>query len=169
MKTILAPIDFSTATNGVVAAAAALARSFEGRVVLLNVSQPPVVLADGGTFMFDMGDLMDRTAKDSLAKLERLRDKLTDDFIEADVIQITGHPVTLIIEEARKLKADYIVIGSHGHTAFYDLMVGSTAAGVVKRAPCPVVVVPRPPLQKKKKKTAGRRRVNFPPVVATGF
>ena len=76
MKTILAPLDLSAATNGVVAAAASLARSFEGRVILLNVSQPPVVLADGGTFMFDMGNLLDRTAKDGVVKLERLRDKL---------------------------------------------------------------------------------------------
>jgi universal stress protein A len=44
------------------------------------------------------------------------------------------------------------VLGSHGHTAFYDLLVGSTAAGVLKHAPCPVVVVPPPAPRKARKK-----------------
>jgi nucleotide-binding universal stress UspA family protein len=34
------------------------------------------------------------------------------------------------------------VMGSHGHTAFYDLLVGSTTHAVLKRAKCPVVIVP---------------------------
>jgi nucleotide-binding universal stress UspA family protein len=33
-------------------------------------------------------------------------------------------------------------MGSHGHTAFYDLLVGSTTHGVLMRANCPVVIVP---------------------------
>uniref|UniRef100_UPI0040495246 universal stress protein n=1 Tax=Cephaloticoccus sp. TaxID=1985742 RepID=UPI0040495246 len=50
--------------------------------------------------------------------------------------------MTSIIEQARKSRAAYIVIGSHGHSALYDLLAGSTATGVIKRAPCPVLVVP---------------------------
>ena len=42
-------------------------------------------------------------------------------------------------------------MGSHGHTALYDLLAGSTATGVIKRAPCPVVIMP--PVKKKKKKS----------------
>jgi nucleotide-binding universal stress UspA family protein len=157
MKTILAPVDFSSATKGVIAAAAALARSLEARVVLLNVSQPPVSLADGGTYMIDMAELMIRAGRESLAQLERPRDKLEADFIKADAIQLTGQPVAAIAEQAARLSADYIVIGSHGHTALYDLLIGSTAAGVVKRAPCPVVIGP---LTKNQKEEVNGRRVN---------
>jgi len=34
------------------------------------------------------------------------------------------------------------VLGSHGHTAFYDLLVGSTTHGILLRAKCPVLIVP---------------------------
>jgi hypothetical protein len=44
----------------------------------------------------------------------------------------------------------HYVIGSHGHTAFHDLLVGGTASGVLKRATCPVVVVPAPVRKKTK-------------------
>jgi Zn-dependent M28 family amino/carboxypeptidase len=45
-------------------------------------------------------------------------------------------------EWAEKHDADFIVMGSHGHTAFYDLLVGSTTHGVLMRSKCPVVIVP---------------------------
>ena len=50
-----------------------------------------------------------------------------------------------IIEQAQQLAADYIVIGSHGHTALHDLLAGGTASGVLKRATCPVVIIPAAP------------------------
>lgn len=50
-----------------------------------------------------------------------------------------------LLAEQGRLAADAIVLGSHGHGALYDLLVGSVAEGVLRRAPCPVVVVPSRP------------------------
>ena len=47
-----------------------------------------------------------------------------------------------ILAKARSARAAYIVMGSHGHGAIYDLLVGSTTHGVLMNAPCPVLVVP---------------------------
>jgi nucleotide-binding universal stress UspA family protein len=62
--------------------------------------------------------------------------------VKTESLQFNGAPIGLIVEQAKKLEADYIVMGSHGHSAFYDLLVGSTTHGVLKRAKCPVVIVP---------------------------
>jgi len=40
-----------------------------------------------------------------------------------------GPPVTSILAEADKVRADFIIMGSHGHGRLYDLFVGSTASG----------------------------------------
>jgi nucleotide-binding universal stress UspA family protein len=151
MKTILAPIDFSPATKGVIAAASALARSFDGRIVLLNITHSPVVAdIDGCVMNFD--DLTDRTAKAAVIQLEQIRDQLQRDFLRVDIVQLTGLAADLILEQARKLPADFIVMGSHGHSAFYDLIAGSTTSGVMKKATCPVVIVP-PPVHAAKTRT----------------
>jgi nucleotide-binding universal stress UspA family protein len=67
---------------------------------------------------------------------------LKGDFVSVECIQVVGAPVPNILDQAEKYVADYIVMGSHGHTAFYDLLVGSTTHGVLMRAKCPVVIVP---------------------------
>lgn len=142
MKTILAPIDFSGATNAVVEEAATLAKALGGRVVLLTVIQPPVITHEYAAMMENLGEITAAAERQAARKLEAAEHGLQVDFVAAESLQLTGAPIPLIIEQARKRAADYIVMGSHGHTALYDLLVGSTTHGVLLRAPCPVVIVP---------------------------
>ncbi len=66
---------------------------------------------------------------------------------------VSGFAAGNIVEQASELNAAYVVLGSHGHTAIYDLLVGSTTHAVLKKAPCPVVVVPA-----EKEKAADKER-----------
>src|SRR5688572_15766614 len=141
MKTILAPVDFSKVSELVVAEAAALARALDGRVVLLTVVQPPLVITEYAAMM-NVAEITAAGAKIAAHELDRLEDQLRNQFIKTESVQVTGAPIANIIEQAGKYEADYIVMGSHGHTAFYDLLVGSTTHGVLMRARCPVVIVP---------------------------
>jgi nucleotide-binding universal stress UspA family protein len=63
-------------------------------------------------------------------------------FLRADVRLAGAAPPQLIAAEAGRRSADYIVVGSHGHTALYELLVGCTTGGVPKKARCPVTVIP---------------------------
>jgi nucleotide-binding universal stress UspA family protein len=62
--------------------------------------------------------------------------------IEATAVAIEGHPSTVLVEQARG--ASLLVVGSRGRGATASLLLGSVSAGVVRHAPCPVVVVPPP-------------------------
>lgn len=46
-----------------------------------------------------------------------------------------------IVELAKELDADLIVIATRGYTGWERLVIGSTAARVARAAPCPVLVV----------------------------
>ena len=115
MKTILAPVDFSSVTENVVLEAATIARALDGRVVLLNVTQPPPVVADSSAFMMDVSAVTEFAAKAAVPQLEALQEKLAHDYVATETMQQTGYPLTLILEQARKLPADYIVMGSRPH------------------------------------------------------
>jgi|UniRef100_UPI00404B3945 nucleotide-binding universal stress UspA family protein len=142
MKTILAPIDFSKISDPVVKAAANLARSIDGRLILFHVVQPPIITSEYGAVLANVQEIIAISVSASTKQLLRRQKRLQASGLKVSVAQVTGIPVTSIIEQARKSRAAYIVIGSHGHSALYDLLAGSTATGVIKRAPCPVLVVP---------------------------
>jgi nucleotide-binding universal stress UspA family protein len=54
---------------------------------------------------------------------------------------LVGHPVRDIVNLARDIKAELLVVGASGHSALYDRMLGSRADRLVHLAPCPVLVV----------------------------
>lgn len=142
MKTILAPLDFSEVSEVVVSEAAALARAMHGRVVLLAVIQPPVVVSDYAPLMQNIAEITAAGEKATAKRLAKLQDKLQGEHIVTETVQLLGAPTQHILAEAKRTNADYIVMGSHGHTALYDLLVGSTTHGVLKHAVCPVLIVP---------------------------
>ncbi len=144
MKTILVPIDFSGSTNRVCATALALAKALQGRVILLHSVPPPVMVSDygSGVMVENYAEIAAASETASNRQLARLHAKLKTRSVAIKTVQSTGSAVSFILEQAQALRADYIVLGSHGHTALYNLLMGSTAHGVLAKATCPVVVVP---------------------------
>jgi nucleotide-binding universal stress UspA family protein len=142
MKTILVPIDFSDVTAQVVETARKFAAAFESRLVLLNVAEPEpdFVGFEPGPPTVRMS--IARDFKIERQRLDELKAQCATSGAEVMALHIQGPIVEKIIYEAGEQHADLIIIGSHGHGAFYDLLVGSVTQGVIKAARCPVVVVP---------------------------
>ena len=142
MKTILVPIDFSPVTRRVVDEAVTLADALNARMTLFHSVAPPMMVSTdvaplAGPILL-MTDDIEKGAQKELGRMQR---ELNERGIEVEISTGRGFPVAAIVEEAKRVAPDYIVIGSHGHTAFYDLVIGGVASGVLKRASCPVVVV----------------------------
>ncbi len=60
-----------------------------------------------------------------------------------DVVVVVGNVASEIVRVAEELPADMIVIGTHGRSGFDRLMLGSVTERILRRAPCPVLTVPR--------------------------
>src|SRR5690606_25570922 len=95
MKTILAPIDFSPISDAVVTQATALARAFDGRVILLNVIQPPLLMSEYAAAM-DIAEITAAGEKHAARQLARIEEKLKADSIRTESLQMLGSPVTHI-------------------------------------------------------------------------
>ena len=52
-----------------------------------------------------------------------------------------GHPVRDIVDLAREMGAELLVIGATGHSALYERLIGSRADRIIQLAHCPVLVV----------------------------
>jgi nucleotide-binding universal stress UspA family protein len=76
------------------------------------------------------------------SQIQAMRDSLVKSGVRATARQLTDASTESLLAETRNLKADLIVLGSHHHSALYHLLVGSMTHDVLKRAHCPVLVVP---------------------------
>lgn len=138
---ILAAVDFSDITDQVLSEASRLAKAMRSPLWLLHVVPVVPSLQFGG---FENGQcslsnsLLDRARED----LEGLRRTLADQGVETVAMVLAGTPVEVILREAECLEVEFLVLGSHGHGVLHSLLVGSVCQGVLRRAPCSVVVVP---------------------------
>lgn len=143
MKTIVALVDFSDVTANVLKHAQALAEAFRSHVIILHgLQKRPVVVDMGVASPTMLQNLTPEEIEAQRAKLRKLSGPIAGAGIKVSIEQLPDATVESIVEEARRLKADVIIVGSHHHGTFYDLIVGSVTSGVLRRAACPVLVVP---------------------------
>jgi universal stress protein A len=145
VKTILVPIDFSPVTGRVCDETCVLARRLKARVVLFHVIEPvPPMINDYAMPMKNLDYLLDQAMAIATRKIRDLAKRCARRGLRVLTAQRTGKPVPTILAKLAELRAAYVVIGSQGHTAAYDLLIGSVLQGVLRKAACPVLVVPAP-------------------------
>lgn len=158
MKTLLVSVDFSAATRAVLETAVELAKASNAKVILHHTLMPPIVTTEFGIGAEMVQQTIELSEKSARHQLQHLEDELTARGVATDTVLTNGPAAQRILETASKKKADAIVLGSHGHTALYDLIVGGTTHGVLRKADCPVIVVPRRASAAKAPKATKRRR-----------
>lgn len=136
---ILVPIDFSRPSLKAIPYALAISRQFGAEVHLLHVTdvtqQPPPSLLTL--------PVVPQTEWDQrfLKRLKALVLKYRTDGKVSALEPRTGVAYEEICAAARDLKADLIVVATHGYTGYKRIMLGSTAERVVQHSACPVLVV----------------------------
>lgn len=92
--------------------------------------------------------LQERVRQRIDAHLARVRRSLEGPGRDVEAALLLGRPGSVIVDEARRIPADVVVVGSHGHGAVASAFLGSVSAEVVDLAPCPVLVARKTTLTK---------------------
>jgi len=74
------------------------------------------------------------------AAIARSHGMPADALVVADEMTVSD----TLIRVATETNAGTVVVGRHGHSALYHVLLGSTAKDLLERAPCPVLVVRHP-------------------------
>jgi nucleotide-binding universal stress UspA family protein len=134
-RTILAAVDFSDASRAALGLAARLARRGGSDLHVLHVEHPLLEAAAQHAGI----DLTGET-RDELHRFIASATPPADGSSHAHVA--TGLAAEVILEQARRLRADLIVVGGRGMSGAEKLVFGSTADGVIRRSDISVLVVP---------------------------
>jgi nucleotide-binding universal stress UspA family protein len=138
---ILCPIDFSPGSEHALAHAAALARWYESQLTVLHVSEVflvPAVLPGNPSPV--IGPYISRDA--IVNALERFTTPLKQSGVPFDIDIEEGTAVHTIVDAAARLAVDLLVMGTHGRGGVEHILLGSVTEKVLRRAPCPLLVVP---------------------------
>lgn len=135
---ILAAIDLTPEGNRVVEQAIELCQLYDGTLTLVNVVENiPSIYSAESTFpeIPDIEKQLNKQAEEQIAKIKQ-------EFNISDATSFirSGPPKHEIIELAQEIEADLIVVGSHGRHGL-ELLLGSTANGVLHLAKCDVLAV----------------------------
>jgi len=130
--------DFSTQSLSAFPYATALARKFGAAVTLLHVvpSHLPLELSQLGVVVREQRLL--REAREQMSKTHEKHFQ-GDSLIQPVVL--VGAPAHDICTTAKNLRADLIVMSTHGHTGLKHYLLGSVVENVLRHAPCPMLVI----------------------------
>ena len=140
---ILAAIDFSGFTDPILTAIERIAAATpESRIWLLHVAEP-----DPSFVGYDAGPAVvrDQVAAEYRQEHQRLQacaERLRQAGREVSALLVQGAIADTILAEAARLDIHLLVMGSHGYGAIAELIVGSVSTVVLRKARCPVLVIP---------------------------
>ncbi len=141
MKTILVALDFSDSTAPIMDAACRIGRLDGSELILLHVMEPIAQMLGydaGGVAGSDVA----ATEQSCMTQLEQLKSDVESKGLKARVIESSGLPANVILEQAAEHEANMVIMGSHGHGSLFHLLVGSVTEDVLKRINIPVMIVP---------------------------
>ena len=136
IKNVLAATDLSDSSRDAASRAVQLCLEHGAQLELLHVLEdlPPLAMLS-----------MDQVLEDARTALAQEVATLVPSGVSCRLAVETGKDFVTIVRNARKMMADVIVIGAHGHHVLRDYILGTTAEKLIRKAAFPVLVVRQAP------------------------
>lgn len=160
LSRILVPVDFSDCSLEAVEYAALMAERHSASLTLLHVLEP---VSYGLDFTLIHTGKREEMRERLTSRLSDITRALAEAKIKVDSHVRGGTPFESILDSARTIPADLIVMGTHGRRGLSHALSGSVTEAVLRRSYCPVLTVRSP------KYWPGHRRVlsGMPPSEST--
>jgi nucleotide-binding universal stress UspA family protein len=139
-KKILCPVDFSTGSMRALDKARDLALALGAELEVLHVYQVPVFGLPQAEAMITPS-LKAEIAEKTERLLTSLKETVDRPGLTVTTKLIEGYPAEAIVERARELNAEMVVMSTHGRTGFRRFLLGSITERVVRMASVPVLTV----------------------------
>jgi universal stress protein A len=139
LKKILVPVDFSDPSEEAVRYAMRFAKEFGADIILLYVVEKTVPRGRADVAQLDYSTEEAEAAGKELRSLARLIAPGASQKVPVHMRR--GDAAHEIVQAAKELDTDLIIIATHGYTGWKHFCIGSTAESVARTAPCPVLVV----------------------------
>ncbi|HTQ74777.1 MAG TPA: universal stress protein [Burkholderiales bacterium] len=139
-RRILVPVDGSGPSTAGLRVALSLARERKARLRLVHLSRELAPTRNGDVPASQLYARVKERGEELLRRYERLCLRRGVTPQTALYVAIAGRAAKVIVKEAKRWRADLIVMGTHGRRGITRLALGSDAEQVVRRSPVPVLL-----------------------------
>lgn len=143
-QTILVPLDGSRFSEYALPSAAGLARRHGARLELATVAHPaPGAVGPPSPTGVVGDDTREEARKQAEAYLEQIKERLEGTGAGVEVVPRVlpmGNVANSLVRQIMASKADLVVMTTHGRGPLQRAWLGSTADGLVRQAPCPILL-----------------------------
>lgn len=143
MATILFPTDFSPNADHALDYLLPMAARLKAKVILLHVFNIPTPHTENPVYDWEAQvKLKESQVK---AELNTIAAEIHRKYPDLEVVSLPrfGFTVPGVLLTCEEFQADWIVMGTKGASGLKRMLLGSNAAQVISRAPCPVLAVPK--------------------------
>ena len=141
-KHILVPVDGSSNAEKAVDTAIAQAKAFGAQITLVTVIDNYPFTGVGGDFAYGQVEYLAAATANANSALEKSQATIHSQGMSCEKRVIEEHVIHEgILDTAKELGVDLIVMGSHGRHGLEKLLLGSVTTRVLGRSPVPVLVV----------------------------
>jgi nucleotide-binding universal stress UspA family protein len=131
LRRILVPTDFSLSAQKALRYGIEFAKKFDAEVILVHVVEPPAYARRSDEDATDWcREQLEQQARDEIPEAVKRR-----------VLLVRGTPYVEVAGAAEREDADLIVVATRGRSGLKDVLLGSTTERLLRRAPCPVMIV----------------------------
>lgn len=142
IRTILVPVDFSDCSLTGLRYALKFAKAVGARLIVLHVTDLGPVMMTTACGDYHSPVYLEAARRRCTDRMEEFLQRVDFDGVAVETFAVPGYCPAAIGEAAEKQGVDLIIISTHGRTGLRHALLGSIAEGTVRRAGCPVLVVP---------------------------
>jgi nucleotide-binding universal stress UspA family protein len=144
MERILVPVDGSPTSQKAALKAIEVAKKYNSEIIFMTAARRPEIIGTGSSGyggVYNLDALTEELKNHQTRILDHFISELDLTGINTQKRVVVGTPSEEIVDMAKEVNADLIVIGRRGYSRIKRFFVGSVSQRVISEAPCPVLVI----------------------------
>lgn len=142
MKNILVAVDFDGQTQKLIDYASAMAEKFGARLWIVHIAAPDPDFVGYEPGPQYIRDIRAEDLRDEHVFLQKEAERLRGKGMATEALLVQGSTVDSILDEAKRLEIDLLIVGSHEHSFLYNAFAENTAMELFKKCKIPMLTLP---------------------------
>ncbi len=142
MKNIMVAVDFNDSIGDLMTYAESLAQKFNSKIWVLHVADPEPDFIGYEPGPQYIRDIKAEEYREEHHNLQEICKNFISEDLDSEALLIQGSTVETVLEEAKKLNIDLLIVGTHKHSFLHNLLKESVSMELLKKAEIPMLTVP---------------------------